>query len=493
MMKTSKKQLFAVAIAVAIAAMLAILILMTGKSGRAEDADAGHGHAAENQAQHGGKLYRKNDFTVEMLISGAEPEMRIYTYLHGKALPPADNQVSVTLERLGQPVQRLMLIPEKDYLKSLVVVEEPHSFKIGIQAQYGGQTYVFNDEQIEGRVSISDAQVQQYGVEVAKAGPARVANSLSLAAEIHLNQDKTLQIVPRLAGQVKTVLVNAGEQVQKGQLLAVISSQAAADWRSDAMSAQKRHALARSNYEREKKLWEEKISAEQDYLTARHAMQEAEITMQSTSQKLSSLGLGSNDMPGKDLSLYEIRSPIAGTVTEKHLASGQIIKEDSLAFTVADLSTVWVEMNIAAKDLNLLKPGQPALIKALAFAAESQGKLSYVDAVIGEQSRTATARIVLPNPQGIWRPGLPVQVELVTEEQEVAVSIALDALQNLNEVSTVFVRYGDAFEARPIKLGRRDRRHAEVLKGLAAGESYAAKNSYLIKAELGKARAEHAH
>src|SRR5690606_31667394 len=121
------------------------------------------------------------------------------------------------------------------------------------------------------------------------------------------------------------------------------------------------------------------------------------------------------------------------------------------------------------------------------------GIIRYVGALVGTQSRTATARVVLDNEKGVWRPGVPVDIELVAEEVAVPLAVSVEGLQNLGSRPVVFARYGDVFEARPIKLGRSDARYVEVLDGLLPGERYAAGNSFLIKAELGKAGASHDH
>lgn len=341
------------------------------------------------------------------------------------------------------------------------------------------------------RVAMTNQQLKQNGVEVRTAGPARIASALQLIGEIRLNQDRTVHIVPRLSGMVESVAASAGDRVRKGQLLAVISSQALADQRSGLLAAQKRLALARTIFEREQKLWQEKISAEQDYLQAHNAMQEAEIAVRGAQQKLAALGAGSSD--GGHLTRYEIRSPIDGTVTEKRIAIGESLKDDANIFVVADLSTVWAEMTVYAKDLNTVRVGQKATVKASAFEFSSSATLSYVGALVGEQTRTANARVVLPNPQGVWRPGLPVNIDLVAGEIDVPVAVSVEAVQTVNQQATVFGRHGDSFEARPLELGRSDGKFTEVVKGLNAGEQYAAKNSFLIKAELGKSSASHDH
>ena len=145
------------------------------------------------------------------------------------------------------------------------------------------------------------------------------------------------------------------------------------------------------------------------------------------------------------------------------------------------------------KDLNTVKVGPKATVKAAAFESRSTGTVSYVGTLVGEQTRAAKARVVLPNPKGVWRPGLPVNIELVSGEVEVPVAVFSEAIQTVRDWTVVFGRYGEYFEARPVELGRSDGKFSEVIKGLNAGEQYAANNSFLIKADLGKSGASHDH
>lgn len=450
--------------------------------------------AAPIRGAHGGKLFSKEGFGLELTIfeTGVEPEFRVYLYRDGKPLAPTTAKVNMVLERLGQQPELFTFATEKDYLLGSSVVAEPHSFNGTIKASLGAQTYEFKFEQIEGRVQISDEQLQRNGVEIATAGPARIRASVQLLGEVKLNQDVTVFVTPRLAGMVEAVRANAGDRVRRGQVLAVIASQALADQRGDLLASQKRLALARTTLEREKRLWEEKISAEQDYLAARHAFQEAEITAESARQKLATLGAGTSEST-QGLTRYEIRSPIDGVVTDKKISVGEMLKDDTLIFQVADLSTVWVELTVPAKDVNRLQVGDSAKVKTTAFDGEATAKLSYIGALVGEHSRNATARLVLANPKGQWRPGLPVSVDLTAGEVVVPVAVAADAVQSLRDWQVVFGRYGQQFEVRPLQLGRSDGRFVEVIKGLQAGDRYAAKNSYLIKADIGKAGASHDH
>jgi len=336
---------------------------------------------------------------------------------------------------------------------------------------------------------MTDRQLTLNGVEILTAGPARIKTTLNLIGEIKLNADKSVRVVPRLNGIVESVSANAGDKVRKGQLLAIVSSQSIADQRSDLMAAQKRLDLAKVTYEREKKLWEEKISAEQDYQQARQALQEAEINQQRAKQKLQSIGanLGS----GSNLTRYEIKAPIDGVITDKQISAGQVLNGDESIFVVADLSTLWAEMTIYAKDVGAVKIGQKVTVKASAFEAQTTGTVAYVGALVGEQSRTAIARVVLKNADKVWLPGIPVNIELQADEVEVPLAVSVEGLQSMDDGKVVFGRYADLFEVRPLTLGRGDDKYVEVLSGLSAGEKYAAQNSYLVKAELGKASATH--
>ena len=461
----------------------------------ASHADEEHHEAAAEPAKgpHGGKLLTDGRYGIEVTIfeTGAAPQFRIYTYWEGKPLDVAQSQIQLVLERLGQSPQRFSFIKEGDYLKGDAVVAEPHSFAVKVQADYEGKRYQLGYEQVEARVTMTDAQLQGAGIELAEAGPATIGTALELLGEVRYNSDRTVQVVPRLAGLVESVAVSAGERVRKGQVLAVLSSQLLADQRTELLAAQRRLALARTTYERERTLWQEKISPEQDMLQARTVMQEGEIAVQSAQQKLATLGSVASG--GSALTRYELRSPIDGVVTDKRLSVGEAVKEDAAVFTVSDLSSVWVEAPVSAQDLGALAAGQTVTIRASAFDASAPGRVTFISPLIGEQSRTGIARIVVQNPSGVWRPGLPVSVTVVAAETKVPVAVAVDAVQDLRDWKVVFGRYGDAFEARPLELGRSDGRHVEVLAGLQAGERYAAKNSYVIKAELGKAGASHDH
>ncbi len=339
-------------------------------------------------------------------------------------------------------------------------------------------------------VTMEDAQVRASAIEVQVAGPARISALAQFPGEIQLNDDRTVHVVPRVAGVAESVLVSTGQAVKKGQLLAVFSSQLVSEQRSALETAERRLEHTRSILEREKRLWEQKISAEQDYLQAQHAAQEAEIELENARQKLAALGVGKAGGKGAALNRFELRAAYDGLVVERNLSIGEAVKEDTPIFTIADMSTVWAEAHIPAKDLPLFTVGGKVTLRATAFDAQTTGTIAFLGALVGEQTRMARARILVANPKGSWRPGLFVTVDVKATDAQVPVAVQSEALQTLGTQQVVFVREGREFVARPVTLGRSDGAHVEIVQGLAAGARYAARNSYIIKSEMSKLASE---
>lgn len=184
------------------------------------------------------------------------------------------------------------------------------------------------------------------------------------------------------------------------------------------------------------------------------------------------------------LAPYPLETLIDGLVIEKHITRGEPVSREQTAFVVADLRDVWIDISVYQKDLPLLRLGQPVVVSAGHGLDEAQGTISYIAPVMDEATRTAIARVVLPNPDGIWRPGLFVTARVEVERQEAPVAVPRTALEMVGGRTTVFVETGSGFEARPVRVGRAGDRHVEIRDGLAAGERYVARGAFTLAAEL---------
>ena len=457
--RVGKKQWIAIAVVLVVGLGAGAMILRTSPAkpeaaGHSEAAGHGDGEHHEEGEAHGkeaGKGEAKQ---------GVKEEAKDHDHDHGEAAGHADKEHHA----------------------------EGRKEQGATQGKEGGEHKAH--EEGEEKIAFTDAQVKAADIAIESAGPARIKLALQLPGEIRFNEDRTAHVVPRVAGVVEGVSADLGQEVKRGQVLAVLSSPSLSEQRSALQTAQRRLALARTTHEREKKLWEEKISPQQDYLQAEQAMQEARIEVANANQKLLALGA----TPGSAaLGRYELRAPFDGMVVEKHIALGESVKEDVNVFTISDLSSVWAEIAVAAGNLNLVRIGEPVIVRSSAFDQTAAGKVSYVGSLIGAQTRTATARVTLTNPQRIWRPGLFVNVELVASETDAPVTVSAEAVQTVEDKPTVFLRVPGGFVPQHVQTGRSDGKRVEIVGGLKPGAAHAASGSFVVKSQQGKSSATHTH
>jgi cobalt-zinc-cadmium efflux system membrane fusion protein len=194
----------------------------------------------------------------------------------------------------------------------------------------------------------------------------------------------------------------------------------------------------------------------------------------------------------ESLARYELKTFIGGTVIEKHLTLGEAVNSDRQAFVIADLATVWVDLSVYQKDVLHVRTGQSVHIDGGPGLPEATGTISYITPVVDQPTRTATARVVLANPEGSWRPGMFVNAH-VLDPAPAGIVVPRSAMQLVAQAPVIFVETDEGFEPRPVTIGRAGDTHVEIVAGLRPGERFVATNSFLLKAELGKSEAEHEH
>lgn len=190
---------------------------------------------------------------------------------------------------------------------------------------------------------------------------------------------------------------------------------------------------------------------------------------------------------------YEITAEIDGTVIAKDVTLGEFVSGQEPIFSIANLATVWADFNVYRQDFPLLRQGQTVMIDGGPGMEKTEAKISYISPFGAENSQTMLARVEVPNPAGQWRPGLFVRGDVIIDAAEVPVAVKAAALQTFRDWDVVFLNVGDLFEAVPVEIGRSDAEWVEIKSGLKAGEKYAADNSYIIKADIGKSGASHDH
>ena len=506
-----RKEFIGICLVLVVGIAVAVFIGMTEKKavvsydhghghGHGQGEDHGHSHDGD-VGPNGGKLLKEDPFQLELVIyeKWTPPHFRVYTSNDRKPIDPQDVKVSIELERLGGKTTVFDLKPGPGYLFHEQEVEEPHSFFVKVLAEWKGQKFDWQYSQYEGRLTLPPVLAQKIGIESAIAGPGKIKSLKQLPGEIALNEDRLSHVVPRVAGVVLESRKNLGDTVSQGEILAVIDSRELGEARSLYLVALEREKLAKYNFERAQSLLERQVVPEKEFLTTQKAFLEEKIQRAAAARKLMTLGLSEKDVNDladgslKNLTHFIIRGAFDGVVVRKHLSPGEWVREDAEILVIADLSEVWVDITVYERDMDSVYIGQEAIVKNGSSDREAVGRVSYIGPLVGEQSRTAKARVVVPNPEGKWRPGRFVKVSLVREEFTAPVVVPNEAIQSFRNWSIVFFQHDDQYEVRPLELGKSDGKVTEVRKGLSPGERYVTRNSFILKAELGKAGIAHEH
>lgn len=275
------------------------------------------------------------------------------------------------------------------------------------------------NEHGEGRTVIDDSVAEKAGIQTAKAQAETIYETLTLTGRIVTNRNTTAEVGARFSGIVKSVKVNWGDTVSKGQALASIEA---------------------------------------------------------------------ND----SLRSYNVTSPVDGVVLTRNTNIGNVVGDAPL-FTIADLSEVWAEFHVFPRDLGKVKKGQSVRVHTIDDGHKTEAPITLILPTADPLSQTVTAVVSIANLESIWRPGMTVEGDVLLNQHPVSLAVAEDAIQQIEEKNVVFVKEGDAYEARPVTVGKRDGEMVEILSGLKAGEEYVSVGSFIIKADIGKSEAEHDH
>jgi cobalt-zinc-cadmium efflux system membrane fusion protein len=360
-----------------------------------------------------------------------------------------------------------------------------------------GHGHGAGEESEEDALRLTTEQIEQSGITLGEAMEGALVHTTTFPGTVTINPDRIAIVAAKAPGVVVDLRKRLGDTVTKGELLAVLESREIAEVKGEWLAAQRSEALARTTFEREKNLFEKKISSEQDYLQARSSLEESRIRIDLARQKLAAFGYGAADLSrlgggGTALQMLEIRAPISGRIVERRAVTGASVPSETELFTIADLSTIWVETSVAPADLGFVKEGDNVGVEAQSGAA-AKGLVVFVSPVIDRDTRLAKMVAQIANADASWRPGDFATVRVDSTAGRAAVLVPRGAIQRMKKDSVVFVRNASGFEKRDVVLGRNDGRQVEIRFGIEAGEKVAVGNSFILKAQLEKSEAEHAH
>jgi membrane fusion protein, heavy metal efflux system len=359
----------------------------------------------------------------------------------------------------------------------------------------------------DGFIKMSSAQAEAASIEIAPASKGELTRKVVVPGTITPNGDRVARVPARVVGTVARLDKRLGDLVKQGEVVAVISSREVADAKSEYLTASVDFELQKTMFERIESLWNRQVASEQQYLNARATFRRAQLRFDLARQKLSALGVDANELadaakldaasPGAlNLRQYALHAPISGQVVARTVDQGTSVGQEgdpSELYTIADLSSLWVELAVPTADLESIKIGQRVLVSGADKSRGGEGRIMFVGPLLNQETRSARVIAEIDNREQSWRPGSFVTAEIVIEQHQVQFRVPRAALQTIQGKRVAFVRTQDGFNSREVKIGRANDEAFEITAGLSAGEQIAVSNTFLLKAELGKADAAQAN
>ena len=385
-------------------------------------------------------------------------------------------------------------------LLTLAGVLAPQGVNAGAPAEGGEAGHGAGEA--EGVLRMDAARIEQARITLAPVAGGRLERHLTVPGLVTPDRERIWRIAGKVTGTVAELRKTLGDTVAQGEVVAILDSREVADAKSEYVSAQVNLDLQKTLFERSEALWRRQVQTEQQYLRDRNAFIEAEQRLRLARQKLSALGVSEQEVRGLSqqtvdgLQRYEIRAPGAGRIVERLVDLGTPMGGEGEAkelFVVVDLSSVWVELTVSTGDLAEIKEGNRVRISAAGTSRRSEGRVMFVNPLLNAETRSARVVAIVDNKDQAWRPGTFVNAEVTIEQAEVDVRVPRAALQTMEGSPVVFVRTETGFERRKVVIGKEDDEFVEIAFGVDPGEVIATTNTFLLKAELGKAEAEHSH
>ncbi len=353
-------------------------------------------------------------------------------------------------------------------------------------------------------VRISTDAQQRVGIQVQTIVTQPVPRELTVAGQVQMDEEHTSHLGAIADGRITSVAVLPGVAVKAGQHLgdlhshmvhetvgALMQSFADVDRQRSAVAfatqAQQRyHHL----YSIQASSLEESQRSDQDLLQAQKMLVDAETSVRMEREHLSELlqvepeSLTPNNLYDKEL--IPIRSPIDGVVIARNVTVGQVVATGFEAFVISNLHTVWVTASVNEKDLPLVRVGASAEVVSQGYPGEVfRGRVGMIGDLLDPQTRTVPARIAVPNPGILLRPGMFASASIAESQTDSAIFVPEDALQDINGMRVVFTTTdGTTFKAKTVNVGTRSQGKVQIVDGLSPQDRVVVKGAFMVKSEM---------
>ena len=364
---------------------------------------------------------------------------------------------------------------------------------LAITAGCGGNRSSAGEPRLSGRSPGDRAELfsvpaeQMSHIQIVTVVPSPLTRILRLTGAVAFNGFATTPVITQVGGPVSRIVVSPGEIVRTGQPLLYVASPDFSQLRATYMKANDAFKLADREYARSKDLYDHHAIAEKDLIAAESARNQAEADLQASEQALQVLGFKSPNQAVQTRGSPElpVLAPIAGEVVERLVAAGQVIQAGTTqAFTISNMSTVWVLANVYQQDLPYVRVGNPVTILTDTYpGTEFHGKISYMAAALDPTTRTLPARIDVKNPQERLKNNMYVIAQVQAGQVADAITVPNAAvLRNAENEPFVYTLAGqNQFAMRSVTIGQTSEQTSEITSGLAPGDRVVANGSLFLQ------------
>lgn len=334
-------------------------------------------------------------------------------------------------------------------------------------------------------------QEQTSHIQIVAIAPHALTRTLRLSGQVAYNGFKTTPVISAVGGPVARVLAFPGQQVRRGEPLLEVSSPDFSLLRANYLKAQDSFMVASKNYARAQDLYEHHAIAEADLLQAESTKNQAQADLTASEQSLRILGITQFDKVADDSPSAEIPvlAPISGEVVDRQCSPGQLLQAGATqCFTISDMSTVWVLVNVYQNQLAYVHNGEEVTVQTDAYPRTFRGNISYLSPALDPNTRTLQARIVTENPGYRLKNQMYVTATVVAGTIQKAITVpAAAVLRNTENQPFVYVQSGTAangaaqFARRMVEIGETQDSQVQIVSGLATGDKVVADGSLFLQ------------
>jgi cobalt-zinc-cadmium efflux system membrane fusion protein len=329
-------------------------------------------------------------------------------------------------------------------------------------------------------------QDQMQHVQVVDVEPGTMKNELRLTGAVAYNAFRTTPVITQVGGPVTRILVVPGERVKSGQPMLEVSSPDYAQLLDSYLKSADTYRLQQKYYARAQDLYRNNAIAERDLEQSESDLNQAKADFNAAEQSLKILGIKNPDDLAKSPSSAQIPvlAPIGGEVVERLVSPGQVVQAgQTQAFTISDLSTVWVLANVYQADLEYVRNGDDVLVQTDAYPETFHGKISYISPALDPNTRTLQARIVVDNPGEKLKKDMycTVMVTAGTLQNVLAVPNAAILRDDNNEPYVYVLSGANQFKRSDVQLGQMQDGKTQIVKGVFAGEKVVGNGSLFLQ------------